>query len=144
MLGRYADQFFHKQTRERVVAQAANGLASSLTYPDRGDRGTGQVHHVPGHYEMPGPQTAVDANAVADAAAASRDMLPGMGQAPRDMLPGMGQEPRDMLPGMGQSPRDMLPGMGFIDQIPGGWWTVAGVSLVGYLALAGGRRRGRA
>jgi len=143
MLGRHADAFFRKQARERISGAAPNSRSTSLQYHDRGERGTNKVVRTNGRYEMPGPQTAVSANAVAQGAAANgdpasnpRDMLPGMGEIrsnPRDMLPGMGQmapvsNPKDMLPGMGvySNPKDMLPGMGFVDQIPGGWLTVGG------------------
>jgi len=132
MLGRHADAFFRKQARERISGAAPNSRSTSLQYHDRGERGTNKVVRTNGRYEMPGPQTAVSANAVAQGAAANGDPASN----PRDMLPGMGQmapvsNPKDMLPGMGQmapvsNPKDMLPGMGFVDQIPGGWLTVGG------------------
>lgn len=107
MLGRAADAFYKIQSRERIVSQAPNGDGRSIDFPDRENAGTGKVTRVNGSYEMPGPNTVVDANTMMPVANAS-DMLPGMGNA--DMLPGMGNA--DMLPGMGAA--DMLPGMGFL------------------------------
>lgn len=116
MLGRHADQFFKKQATERILAAPPNGDGRSLTYYDRGDRGTGQISRVPGNYETPGPQNQTSLNSLI---ANPKDMLPGMGVDPRDMLPGMGEDPRDMLPGMGTygSAADMLPGMGEEDEV---------------------------
>lgn len=111
MLGRYADQFFAKQARETVLAGQPNGEAGTIAFPDREQAGTGQVAHVSGQYEMPGPQNVTSGN----------DMLPGMGQE-ADMLPGMGQE-ADMLPGMGQ--------MGKI--VPVALMAGAGLLLLGFL-----------
>jgi len=81
MLGRHADQFFRRQSQERVLAQPPNGESSSIEYFDRGDRGTGQIRHVPGYYETPGPQNAVDANTLAGAAVGENPMPPATAEA---------------------------------------------------------------
>lgn len=112
MLGRHADAFFRRQSKERILAQPANGSGRSLHVPDRERAGSALMVTTPGRYETPGPQHVVDANS----------MIPGMGDvtaSTRDMLPGMGNV-NDMMPGMGQvygSTRDMLPGMGFLTSL---------------------------
>lgn len=117
MLGRHADAFFRKQARERVLAGRPNGDAQTIAYPDREKPGTGKVATVSGQYEMPGPQTAINANEMMPGMGETASFTPGVQPVPqigqKDMLPGMGQYP-DMLPGMGQMP-DMLPGMGAFD-----------------------------
>lgn len=125
MLGAYADQFFHKQARERVIAVSPNGVAGTYTVPGREESGTGSVSRVSGAFEMPGPQDVVDANTMMPVA---NSMLPGMGQD--DALP----VTNAMLPGMGRG--DMLPGMGFLDMNKG--LLIAGVVAVGFFLM---RRR---
>jgi len=131
MLGAYADQFFHKQARERVVAQSPNGMAGGYSVPDRESPGTNDVTLTNGTYEMPGPQAVVDANTMMPV---SNSMLPGMGD---DLLPetdAMATRSPSMLPGMGE----MLPGMGMINlRSP----LVIGLAVVaGYLLLTRRRR----
>lgn len=115
MLGRYADRFFKKQARERVVAARPNGDAGTIAYPDREASGTGKLAVVRGQYEMPGPQNVVDANSMLPGMGDTAAFTPGVQPVPyissASMLPGMGSN--DMLPGMGSN--DMLPGMGQLD-----------------------------
>lgn len=124
MLGKAADQFFKKQNNERIISQAPNGNGRSLTLPDMGDKGTGRVFSVPGQFEMPGPQTSVNANAI----------LPGMGEAPA-LTPIPMPAQSSWMPGMN--------GIGFLDSIStktklmiGG-----GIALLAYLKLRGRRKR---
>ena len=123
MLGRHADAFFAKQASERVLAEQPNGEARSISFPDRETAGTGKVTHVSGHYEMPGPQRAVDANT----------MLPSMGSA--EMLPSMGDD-ADFAPGTQPVPSNtsnMLPSMGAFDMGRMMPWLLGGIAVAGYL-----------
>lgn len=126
MLGRHADAFFRRQSKERILAQPANGSGRSLHVPDRERAGSALMVTTPGRYEVPGPQHVVDANS----------MMPGMGDINQqnNMLPGMGMggvygATQDMLPGMGNA-SDMLPGMGYAE----GYGKV--IAVFGGLALA--------
>jgi len=106
MLGRHADAFFRRQENERIVSTAPNGDSRSLNFPDRENAGTGKVSRVSGSYEMPGPQTVVDANSA----------MPGMSGV--EMMPGMGQmdmRQAGMMPGMDGV--EMMPGMGSISDL---------------------------
>ena len=131
MLGRYADQFFAKQASERIIAGRPNSDARSIQFPDREAAGTGRVAHVRGHYEMPGPQRAVDAN----------NMLPSMGADTADFAPGAQPVPSNqsnMLPSMGDV---MLPSMGALELGKMAPWLI-GLGLVGgYILLKRGKRR---
>lgn len=143
MLGRHADAFFRKQSRERIVANQPNGSAQSIAFPDRELAGTHKIGYTSGSYENPGPQTVVNANdmlpgmgEVSPAGHLQNDMLPGMGTItpdnnPRDMLPGMGfyANAKDMLPGMGSysNAKDMLPGMGQLNAFTG----ILGIAAIG-------------
>jgi hypothetical protein len=82
MLGRFADQFFAKQSRERVLAMQPNAEGQSYHQPDMGLRGTGKIATVSGFYETPGPQNTVSANAA---------FMPGMAGTECAGLPGMGE-----------------------------------------------------